>query len=83
MKKVIGIVGIFVLALSMFFSATSLEINDIQNVSLSDLALINTASAEDPWDQPNDCAGGSFYNDGKCSGFGNCYWGGSSCGVYQ
>lgn len=49
MKKVIGIIGVFALALSMFLSTTSIQINDIKNISLSDLALINTASAEDPW----------------------------------
>ncbi|WP_396603274.1 hypothetical protein [Algibacter sp. R77976] len=71
MKKVIGIVGVFVLALSMFFSTTSLDLNDIQNVSLSDLALISTASAEDDEWVPYSCPPNAL---GYCSITGQCHY---------
>ncbi|MFV0505962.1 MAG: hypothetical protein ACK5L5_04520 [Bacteroidales bacterium] len=55
MKKIIGILGVFAIAMTMFFSTT----NSSGNTDLASLIAINTANAEsdrnacdnDPYDQ--------------------------------
>ncbi|WP_298344602.1 hypothetical protein [uncultured Algibacter sp.] len=65
MKKILGIVGAFVFALTMLFNTTNFEIKGNQDVSLSSLLSLNTANAES-----------IDYNDwgfGRSSWSGRCY----------
>ncbi len=43
MKKIVGIIGVAVLAIAMY---TNTNNNEASNVSLSELATVNTADAE-------------------------------------
>ena len=72
MKKIIGILGIVVIAATMFFSAN--EVNGSNSdISLTSLMTLNSANAE--------CVVSTIpqLNTGRCSALtGNCYWSGGN-----
>lgn len=72
MKKIIGILGVAVIAAMMFFTANTVNGSN-SNIDLTSLMEMNTANAE--------CDGSKdWLNSGGCSFFGNCYWGGAGQG---
>lgn len=66
MKKIIGILGVAMIAAAMFLNTNTN--NTGNNVDLASLLSINTANAE--------CVPGYSpeWNNGRCGLTGNCYW---------
>lgn len=79
MKKILGIVGAFVFALTMLFNTTNFEIKGEQDVALSSLFTLNTANAES-WYDYGSCSGGGNITFYTCNGFGRCTYSGSTQG---
>lgn len=66
MKKIIGILGVAMIAAAMFLNTNTNNAGN--NVDLASLLSINTANAE--------CVPGYTpeWNNGRCGLTGNCYW---------
>lgn len=72
MKKILGILGVAMIAAAMFVNTNANNAGN--NVDLAGLLSINTANAE--------CVPGYTpeWNNGRCGLTGNCYWVGGTNG---
>ncbi len=74
MKKLIGILGVAVIAMAMLFSTNVVNITN-GDMDLASLVSMGEANAECPYEWG--------FNDGRCTWTNRCVWDGETCDPFQ